>query len=93
MENYFVLGQPAFFANQLDVPLGNSISPDDNDELGRLLFACLAAPENSSQLHHLDYMQNQDDIFPNGSSICTMMQKEGTRILSEPEDISILFDG
>ena len=25
--------------------------------------------------------------------MCTMMQKEGTRILSEPEDISILFDG
>ena len=37
-------------------------------------------------------MHNQDDIFPNGSSMCTMMQKEGTRILSELEDISILFD-
>ena len=45
------------------------------------------------QLHHLNYMQNQDDIFPNGSSMCTMMQKEGTRILYEPKDISILFDG
>ena len=93
VENSFVPYQPAFFADQLNVPSGISISPDDNDELGRLLFACLAAPEKSSQLQHLNYMQNQDDIFPNGSSMCTMMQKEGTRILSKPEDISILFDG
>ena len=44
VENSFVPDQPTFFADQLDVPSGNSISPDDNDELGRLLFACLAAP-------------------------------------------------
>ena len=54
VENSFVPDQPAFFAYQLDVPSGNSISPDDNDELGRLLFAFLAAPKNSSQLHHLN---------------------------------------
>ena len=56
LENSFVPYQPALFTNKLDVPSGNSISPNYNDELGRLLFACLAAPENSSQLHHLNYM-------------------------------------
>ena len=64
VENSFLPNQLIFFADQLDVPSGNSISPDDNDELGRLLFACLAAPENSSQLHHLNCMQDQMTFFP-----------------------------
>nr|WLM68365.1 NAC family transcription factor 13 [Larix gmelinii var. olgensis] len=57
VEDSFVPDQPAVFPDQLDVPLGNSISPDDNDELDRLLSAYLDAPENSLQLHDYNYMQ------------------------------------
>jgi len=95
VEDSFVPDQLPFFLDQPFVSSGDSISPDDNDELNRLLLECLAGPETSSmlQLYHFDDIQKQDDIIPNESSMCTKMQKEGTEFLSEPEDISLLFNG
>lgn len=44
------------------------------------------------QLHQFNDVQKQDDIIPSESSRCTIMHKEGTEILSEQDDISVLFD-
>lgn len=59
VEDSFVPDQLPFFLDQPFVSSGDSISPDDNDELNRLLLECLAGPETSSmlQLYHFDDIQ------------------------------------
>lgn len=93
VEDSFVPVQLPVFPDQLYAPSGNSIYLDEDDELNRLLLDCINAPENSLLLqHNFNDIQNQDGIIHNESPMCTIMQNEGTEVLSEPEDISFLFD-
>lgn len=59
VEDSFVPDQLPLFPDELFVPSGNSLFPDDDDLLNELLFECLSGPENSSmlQLHQFNDVQ------------------------------------
>uniref|UniRef100_A0A0C9RRN2 TSA: Wollemia nobilis Ref_Wollemi_Transcript_18804_3021 transcribed RNA sequence n=1 Tax=Wollemia nobilis TaxID=56998 RepID=A0A0C9RRN2_9CONI len=81
---------PSILAEQVSVSPGDIELPED-DSLQYYLEACIASAEENNSLQLEGFYNTQDQIMPNQSQTCTVMN-DSIKFFPEVEDISFMFD-